>query len=25
MDLGTSDLVEMQTSYVAVGLGYRVF
>ena len=25
MNLGTSDLVEMQTSYIAVGLGYRVF
>ena len=25
MNLGTSDLVEMRTSYVAVGLGYRVF
>ena len=25
MNLGTSDLVEMRTSYMAVGLGYRVF
>jgi hypothetical protein len=25
LDLGTSDLVQMQTSYLALGLGYRIF
>ncbi|MFM8959431.1 MAG: porin family protein [Bacteroidota bacterium] len=25
LDLGTSDLVQMQTSYLALGLGYRLF
>ncbi|MFM7178977.1 MAG: hypothetical protein ACKOX5_05665, partial [Bacteroidota bacterium] len=25
LDLGTSDLVQMQTSYLGLGLGYRLF